>query len=241
MAIKAKDVRAEGERATAAFRDWVQAGAGGASHWRLEEENYEGWRVRVAEGGGQEGWLLLRPSLHDPGVGGPASCFSLLVLLLTAWLWWGWSGRLPVAGGHLRGGSVGGAPRPPLLRQHLQVPHPAIVRLLLHTGSGLPCGGIQYAAMLCYHAPVVTMVTGAAAAALPSPVDLVINVESEQAGGMRAMLQHLLEFFRAQHDFDVCKAKVGAVRWCRVAGVGASSWLGLGHAPWGASRAGAGD
>lgn len=43
------------------------AGCGGADHWQLEPENYEGWRVRVAEAEGKEGWILLRPSLHDPG------------------------------------------------------------------------------------------------------------------------------------------------------------------------------
>eukprot|EP00887_Chlorella_sp_A99_P007210 scaffold2.g7210.t1 len=104
VAIKAPDVRAEGERVTAAFREWVLAGAGGAMHWRLEDENYEGWRVRVAEEGGKEGWLLVRPSLHDP--------------------------------------------------------------------------------------------------------DIVCNVESEQAGGIKAILSHLLEFFRAHPDFQTCTAKV---------------------------------
>jgi phosphomannomutase len=34
--------------------------------WTVEQENYEGFRVRVDEGEGREGWLLLRPSLHDP-------------------------------------------------------------------------------------------------------------------------------------------------------------------------------
>lgn len=34
--------------------------------WTLESENYEGFRVSVDEGGGKAGWLLLRPSLHDP-------------------------------------------------------------------------------------------------------------------------------------------------------------------------------
>lgn len=129
VALKATDVRAEGERVTAAFKQWVDAGeggrwpaggaagagrwaalarssavvvqvvqsagavsptgarsraragtrptrtpaaalpagCGGAGHWQLEPENYEGWRVRVAEGDGKEGWVLLRPSLHDPG------------------------------------------------------------------------------------------------------------------------------------------------------------------------------
>lgn len=104
VAIQASDVRAEGERVTAAFKQWVDAGCGGASHWKLEAENYEGWRVKVLEGDGKEGWLLLRPSLHDP--------------------------------------------------------------------------------------------------------DIVLNVESEQAGGMRTILQHLLEFFKAHPEFQVCTAKV---------------------------------
>lgn len=34
--------------------------------WKLEETNYEGYRVIVDEGDGREGWLLLRQSLHDP-------------------------------------------------------------------------------------------------------------------------------------------------------------------------------
>ncbi|KAI7839500.1 hypothetical protein COHA_006767 [Chlorella ohadii] len=104
VAIQASDVRAEGERVTAAFKQWVDAGCGGASHWKLEDENYEGWRVKVLEGDGKEGWLLLRPSLHDP--------------------------------------------------------------------------------------------------------DIVLNVESEQAGGMKAILQHLLEFFKEHPEFQVCTAKV---------------------------------
>jgi len=29
-------------------------------------ENFEGYRVRVDEGGGKWGWFLLRQSLHDP-------------------------------------------------------------------------------------------------------------------------------------------------------------------------------
>ncbi len=48
------------------FHSWLQAGAGGASHWSLEPVNYEGWRVAVDEGEGRRGWLLLRQSLHDP-------------------------------------------------------------------------------------------------------------------------------------------------------------------------------
>lgn len=38
--------------------------------------------------------------------------------------------------------------------------------------------------------------------------DVVINVESERQGGMRAILQHLLEFFKAHPDFDVCTGLV---------------------------------
>lgn len=68
VAIKAEDARAEGERVTAAFKEWVDAGCGGNDSWQLEAENYEGWRIKVAEEGGKEGWILLRPSLHDPDV-----------------------------------------------------------------------------------------------------------------------------------------------------------------------------
>jgi hypothetical protein len=99
----------------------------------MEQENYEGWRVRVAEGDGKEGWILLRPSLHDPGV--------------HQWwrvqAWWGtgppmWISRL-------------------CLCSHMRPTHPPA-----------------------------------------SPVsDVVLNVESEVQGGMRAILQHLLEFFKA--------------------------------------------
>ena len=38
--------------------------------------------------------------------------------------------------------------------------------------------------------------------------DVVINVESEHKGGMRVILQHLLEFFKANPDFDVCTGLV---------------------------------
>jgi hypothetical protein len=67
VAIKAADVMSEGNKITAGFKEWVDAGAAGASHWRMEDENYEGWRVKVAEAQGKEGWVLVRPSLHDPG------------------------------------------------------------------------------------------------------------------------------------------------------------------------------
>lgn len=104
VAVRAQDVRAEADRVTAAFKAWVDAGCGGASNWALEAENYEGWRVRVQEEGGKEGWILLRPSLHDP--------------------------------------------------------------------------------------------------------DIVLNVESEHEGGMRAILQHLLEFFKQHPEFLVSTDKV---------------------------------
>ncbi|GAB4820323.1 hypothetical protein N2152v2_007369 [Parachlorella kessleri] len=66
--LTAEDVRAEGEKVTAEFKKWLDAGADGAQHWDLERENYEGWRVKVHEGDGKEGWVLLRPSLHDPDI-----------------------------------------------------------------------------------------------------------------------------------------------------------------------------
>jgi hypothetical protein len=38
--------------------------------------------------------------------------------------------------------------------------------------------------------------------------DIVINVESEVQGGMRDILQHLLEFFKAHPEYDVCTGLV---------------------------------
>lgn len=66
--IKAANIAEEGAKITACFKEWMDSGADGATHWRLEDENYEGWRVRVEEGGGKEGWFLVRPSLHDPDI-----------------------------------------------------------------------------------------------------------------------------------------------------------------------------
>jgi len=42
---------------------WFTAGCGGASHWKLEDENYEGWRVKVGGSWGHaeaasEAWQL---------------------------------------------------------------------------------------------------------------------------------------------------------------------------------------
>jgi phosphomannomutase len=66
--IKAADITAEGAKVTAAFKEWMDNGAGGNKRWVLEDENYEGWRVKVDEGDGKEGWILVRPSLHDPDI-----------------------------------------------------------------------------------------------------------------------------------------------------------------------------
>ena len=66
--ILADDVQSEGIEITKAFKVWLDAGAGGNVSWSLEPENYEGWRVNIAEKGGTNGWLLLRPSLHDPDI-----------------------------------------------------------------------------------------------------------------------------------------------------------------------------
>jgi phosphomannomutase len=62
------DFQAASARVLAAFHDWVAAGGAGPD-WRLEPENYEGWRAAVDESGtpgGTRGWALLRGSLHDP-------------------------------------------------------------------------------------------------------------------------------------------------------------------------------
>jgi len=44
------DVMGEMKQVLECFKDWLDAGAGGATNWRLEPENYEGWRVSVDEG-----------------------------------------------------------------------------------------------------------------------------------------------------------------------------------------------
>lgn len=61
-----EDFQKDGQAILAAFREWIEAGAGGAEGWELEKENHEGWRVSVDEGEGRRGWALLRASLHDP-------------------------------------------------------------------------------------------------------------------------------------------------------------------------------
>eukprot|EP00899_Mesostigma_viride_P020964 jgi/Mesvir1/2886/Mv13960-RA.2 len=58
------DFKAPGKAICDAFRETVVAGK--IPGWKPEAENYEGTRVRVDEGGGKEGWILLRQSLHDP-------------------------------------------------------------------------------------------------------------------------------------------------------------------------------
>lgn len=62
------DIQGEGAKVTAAFKAWMDSGAGGNASWRLETENYEGWRVAIDEGHGNKGWILVRPSLHDPDI-----------------------------------------------------------------------------------------------------------------------------------------------------------------------------
>lgn len=54
--------REYGARVVEAFAEF----ATGVEEWEVEETNYEGFRVNVDEGEGKSGWLLLRPSLHDP-------------------------------------------------------------------------------------------------------------------------------------------------------------------------------
>lgn len=66
MLCQGEDFQKDGQAILAAFREWIEAGAGGAEGWELEKENHEGWRVSVDEGEGRRGWALLRASLHDP-------------------------------------------------------------------------------------------------------------------------------------------------------------------------------
>ena len=58
------DFKPLGEAAIASFRALCESRA--ELGWTLEAENHEGWRVRIDEGNGKEGWALLRMSLHDP-------------------------------------------------------------------------------------------------------------------------------------------------------------------------------
>lgn len=44
---QAEDFKPVGEKVLAAFHDWLESGAGGASNWSLAEVNHEGWRVSV--------------------------------------------------------------------------------------------------------------------------------------------------------------------------------------------------
>lgn len=65
MHLQGKNFSQVGQEVLQRFHSWVTAGKGG-EEWALEAENHEGWRVSVDEGNGQQGWLLLRASLHDP-------------------------------------------------------------------------------------------------------------------------------------------------------------------------------
>lgn len=59
------DFRPVGEAALESFKEVCADMA--SSGWVLEDENYEGYRARIPEGDdGEEGWALLRMSLHDP-------------------------------------------------------------------------------------------------------------------------------------------------------------------------------
>ncbi|BDA46832.1 Phosphomannomutase/phosphoglucomutase [Coccomyxa sp. Obi] len=66
LKLKGEEFQEDGKAILAKFHAWIEAGAGGAEGWVLEEENHEGWRVSVDEGEGRRGWALLRASLHDP-------------------------------------------------------------------------------------------------------------------------------------------------------------------------------
>ena len=66
--IAAEDFAAAGARVVAALRGFVADDLCPYQDWAPEAVNHEGFRVRVEEGpeAGQEGWFLLRQSLHDP-------------------------------------------------------------------------------------------------------------------------------------------------------------------------------
>eukprot|EP00184_Porphyridium_aerugineum_P008221 CAMPEP_0184692764 /NCGR_PEP_ID=MMETSP0313-20130426/1097_1 /TAXON_ID=2792 /ORGANISM="Porphyridium aerugineum, Strain SAG 1380-2" /LENGTH=589 /DNA_ID=CAMNT_0027150613 /DNA_START=79 /DNA_END=1848 /DNA_ORIENTATION=+ len=57
-----EDFKARGEAILKAFLDFGSKQKG----WKLEDENYEGYRFIIHQDGGNVGWVLIRPSLHDP-------------------------------------------------------------------------------------------------------------------------------------------------------------------------------
>ena len=61
MKILAEDFQAYGNRLIEALKEYAQKQPG----WQIEPNNYEGIRVKFAQGDG-DGWFLLRLSLHDP-------------------------------------------------------------------------------------------------------------------------------------------------------------------------------
>eukprot|EP00210_Caulerpa_lentillifera_P003284 g3135.t1 len=62
--ISSPDFKEIAMETTENFRQFVESGV--IQRWKMEDENYEGWRVIVNEGNDKRGWCLLRPSIHDP-------------------------------------------------------------------------------------------------------------------------------------------------------------------------------
>jgi phosphomannomutase len=67
LKISDEDFKATGARLVRALEEEVLKGDAGAfTNASPVAVNHEGYRVRVDEGGGKQGWFLLRQSLHDP-------------------------------------------------------------------------------------------------------------------------------------------------------------------------------
>ena len=45
LVVQAEDFKPVGQQVLDAFHKWIEAGAAGASNWKLAEVNHEGWRV----------------------------------------------------------------------------------------------------------------------------------------------------------------------------------------------------
>lgn len=197
------------------------AGCGGATHWRLEDENYEGWRVKVRP----RRWPRSAAPLCGPCDASRGKPGRRGVAPLQ------WCG---CAAGYRRGqhGSRGHAGAP-------SIDAPCVARAVspcrgrrwqrrAAKRAGSCCGprcttrvgcrvggalgwaggqrehrakhwlarrGACVAALLPRPPPPPLERVTSCRPLLP-PADIVLNVESEHAGGMRAILEHLLEFFR---------------------------------------------